>query len=218
MSKGREGALLDDKERQKTEMRGAISTTTMFGLFCLIYIVEWHGIGTNVIVNAFSAPVSPHKHSDKPSAFTIRVCENKHCAKQQKQSSAAAGNLKNSRPLAQMLQDLTHTPSANIITVEQSGCLSQCGKGPNISIIAHHRNHNKNKKKQQTQSGDQEQESLCHGIDNPMAAALALKDNIADYEVPKVLLAACAVMAQAVQGMWCVRSFLARRWGSLLQT
>mmetsp|Transcript_29 Transcript_29/g.62 ORF Transcript_29/g.62 Transcript_29/m.62 type:complete len:288 (-) Transcript_29:734-1597(-) len=60
------------------------------------------------------------------SSINIKICQNKDCCKNF--PSKYDGGL------IQILQDLVITTTGTMVTVESSGCLSQCNYGPNISV------------------------------------------------------------------------------------
>ena len=59
---------------------------------------------------------------------SIRICQNKHCVRNYPRKYDGG--------LIQTIQDLIPSPSSTLqeISIESSGCLSQCNQGPNISI------------------------------------------------------------------------------------
>ena len=92
----------------------------------------------------------PNSSSTTSQHHQIKICQNKQCIKQF--SSNYDGNL------IQMFHDLlppspTTTTITNVddepttiqskVTIESSGCLSNCGKGPNVCIITHNNNKEK---------------------------------------------------------------------------
>jgi (2Fe-2S) ferredoxin len=68
------------------------------------------------------------------------------------------------------------------IHVESSGCLSQCGDGPNLALVA--REHN---------------ETVYNFIDSPQSAAVILQ-KVCGIQIPNILLAASDVMRKAELG------------------
>eukprot|EP00977_Amphora_coffeiformis_P027316 scaffold34603_cov212-Amphora_coffeaeformis.AAC.9 len=104
-------------------------------------------------------------------SFKIQVCQNKDCCRQ----------WKHPQNLPETLQDLL-PPDAAPVEVEITGCLSQCGKGPNLVL------HNSGASSSQ----------LVQGVVGP----LQLADELQDYmgiHVPSKLVAAATVMEKATR-------------------
>ena len=99
---------------------------------------------------------------------TVKVCSNKHCCKQ------FQGKLS----LAETLNDLVLPEAAGRLKIEPSGCLSNCGKGPNICIA---------------QNGEQ----VVNGLVNAASAKAQLDLMDATHST---LLAAVNVMEKAERG------------------
>ena len=99
----------------------------------------------------------------------IQVCQNKDCCRRWTLTA----------PLPETLHDLL-PPNADSVEVETSGCLSQCGKGPNMCVKT------------------REQGEYLQGITNPAMLAVQLEE-IAG-KVPAKLLAAVNVMEKAQKG------------------
>jgi len=99
----------------------------------------------------------------------VQVCQNKDCCQRWTLST----------PLPETLQDLL-PPKADSVEIESTGCLSQCGKGPNLCIKT------------------KMQEQCVHGVIN--AAMLAVQLGEVDGKVPSKLLAAVNVMEKAQKG------------------
>ena len=114
-------------------------------------------------------------HSLQPT-YTLKVCQHKTCTKQHNSIN---------RPLLQIVRDLIPPETLGIISIEPSGCLSQCGLGPNIVV--------------RTKSTSEEQEKLYNGVDSPQAAVVIL-DVACGIKVSPILIAACDVMSKAEQG------------------
>ena len=66
--------------------------------------------------------------------------------------------------------------------VEATGCLTQCGRGPNLAVVS--------------SSKTNQQETLYRLIDSPQAAAIVLEE-VSGIPVPSILIAACNVMQKA---------------------
>ena len=96
----------------------------------------------------------------------IKVCQHKNCLKQY-----TKGNL------VETFKNLINPESTSSISVESCGCLSGCGKGPNVSI----------------QSKD---ENIFGAVEDALAAATLLNSECS-YKCDNMLIAACDVMAQA---------------------
>ena len=112
--------------------------------------------------------------SDSRSRYIIQVCENKNCVKQFP-TSAAGGD-----GLIQLFSDLIH-PMANHIVLQSSGCLSQCGRGPNVCITTNPKS------------------NIYFGVKDAYIVGDLLKDEC-NIEISPILLAAVDVMAQANRG------------------
>lgn len=110
----------------------------------------------------------------------IQVCQNKDCCQRFEGSS--------STDLVRTLQDLlpSHDGDGTVVVVESSGCLSQCGKGPNISV-------------QQASSSSSEPPLLVHGVRDAIRAATELELSCS-VPVHSTLLAAVKVLEKAEQG------------------
>ncbi len=115
-------------------------------------------------------------------SYTIKVCQTKTCSQQHQGSGYAASR----RPLVRVIQDLIPPSRMSVqdvkIHVESSGCLSQCGNGPNLVVLARDRN-----------------ETMHNYIHSPQSAAVILQ-NICGIQIPKILLAASDVMRKAELG------------------
>lgn len=114
--------------------------------------------------------------------YIIKVCQSKTCIQQYQ----GGGYVAFRRPLARVIQDLI-PPSTMLVQdmrihIESSGCLSQCGYGPNLVVV------------------QENNEMLYNYIDSPQSAAVILH-NICGIQVPKILLAASDVMRKAELGM-----------------
>lgn len=122
---------------------------------------------------ALTVPDSPTSPSN---TYIIQVCENKDCLKQFPSTGGVDG-------LFQVLSDLIHPMTTNVV-LQRSGCLSHCGKGPNICISSTFM-----KTKTNTFSG----------VKDVYIASGILKDEC-NVEVSPLLLAAVDMMSQANRG------------------
>jgi len=110
------------------------------------------------------------------SSSKVRVCQNRDCCRQ----------WKHPQNLPETLQDLL-SPDADSVEVEITGCLSQCGKGPNL-LITH------------SDSGTSSSSSqLVQGVTDPVLLSNELKDRLG-IRVSSKLVAAVTVMGRATQG------------------
>ena len=114
----------------------------------------------------------------------IKICHNKDCTKK------GGGD-----PLVQTFRDLIPASSGSdsaaqsndlVISVEKSGCLSQCGRGPNVSVV-----------------NDKNEEKMYFGVADAMTASAVL-EVAADEEYPIALLVAATVISEAEQGEFFV--------------
>jgi predicted metal-binding protein len=105
----------------------------------------------------------------------ISVCQNKDCCQRFTLKSATLG---------QTLDHLLHHGQRQLheeVQVKTTGCLGNCGKGPNIQI-----------------DGSIHRNRLVSHLDTPEAAAVALKE--LDFVVHPTLLAATNVMERSSRG------------------
>lgn len=116
--------------------------------------------------------VSSH-HCDSSSQYIIKVCENKNCLKQFPVAAGVDG-------IFQVLSDLIHPQASNIV-LQSSGCLSQCGRGPNICVTS------------------KQKSSIFFGVKDAYIASSLLKDEC-NIEISPLLLAAVDLMSQANRG------------------
>ncbi len=72
------------------------------------------------------------------------------------------------------------------VSVEKSGCLSQCDRGPNICIV-----------------NDKNEEKLYVGISDPTTAS-AILEVVTEMDYPIALLLAATMINDAQQGEWTV--------------
>jgi hypothetical protein len=121
--------------------------------------------------------------SSRPRIHTIQVCQSKDCC--QRFTGRACD-------LVQTLRQITYNTN-EVVTMESTGCLSHCDKGPNVRILL------------QTKRGTTtttNEEILQHGINSAAAAAavLELVSGTDGLKIHPTLLAAWKVMEQAHQG------------------
>lgn len=109
------------------------------------------------------------------SSYTIQVCQNKDCCRR---FQGKASNL------AQTLEQIL--PSDTAIKVETTGCLSQCGHGPNICV----------------KSEDGEDEKFLNGIETAYMAAASLEILDPSLSIPSTKLAAWNCMEKSLKGMY----------------
>lgn len=100
----------------------------------------------------------------------IEVCQNKFC----KRNFDNAGST-----LPQVVRDLLPPRDAPKITIQETGCLSRCDKGPNMRMFL--------------QKNDQAYE--LHGVKDHFQLAAALEEF--DIDVSSKYLAACTVLEKA---------------------
>jgi len=111
-------------------------------------------------------------------SIVIKVCQSKTCTKQHGSQL---------RSLVTVMQDLIHTSNntnsmTTTMNVEATGCLTQCGRGPNLAVVS--------------SSKTNQQETLYRLVDSPQAAAIVLEE-VSGIPVPSILIAACNVMQKA---------------------
>lgn len=130
------------------------------------------------VASAFSPLLTPTTSFGWPSPppptttkkCVIKVCHNKDCCKK------GGGEA-----LLETFRDLIPPPSPGeaSIAIESSGCLSQCGKGPNVLVV-----HN------------DDSEKMYFGVEDPMSAS-AVIDVATGEEYPINLLLAATYISQA---------------------
>ena len=101
----------------------------------------------------------------------VKVCHNKDCQKR-----GGGEHLLNT------FNDLIPKEEIERVVIESSGCLSQCGKGPNVVVI-----------------GDDNKEKLYFGVEDPTTASAVLEVATGE-EYPINLLVAAASIAEAKHG------------------
>lgn len=110
--------------------------------------------------------------SESPS-LRIQVCQNKDCKKRYRSCSSLPDTLHDLLPPGELLD----------AEIESTGCLSECGKGPNVRVI--------NKKNKQ--------ETILHDVTDTTIAAVELQA-ICSVQIPSKLIAATSVMEKAQKG------------------
>ena len=149
----------------------------------LLLVVWCCGILTTTTTTAFALG-----SSSSSGLLTAEICQNKDCCRQW------TTTMTTTQSLPETLQDLL--PPDNLLAggvqIQVTGCLSQCGKGPNL--VLHHDN-NKDRKKSDS--------TLVHGVTSPVVLAQVLHEHW-DIHVPSKLLAAVSVMEKARKGMSCL--------------
>eukprot|EP00571_Detonula_confervacea_P012329 CAMPEP_0172300916 /NCGR_PEP_ID=MMETSP1058-20130122/2915_1 /TAXON_ID=83371 /ORGANISM="Detonula confervacea, Strain CCMP 353" /LENGTH=256 /DNA_ID=CAMNT_0013010863 /DNA_START=54 /DNA_END=824 /DNA_ORIENTATION=- len=125
--------------------------------------------------NVFSTIILTSSLSVPPTSSNcvIKVCHNKDCTKK------GGGE-----PLLNTFRDLLPAPSLGEsprVSIESSGCLSQCGKGPNVAVAVGNGN---------------EEDKLYFGVEDPTTASAVL-DVATGEEYPINLLVAAASISQA---------------------
>lgn len=107
--------------------------------------------------------------SQKNTQCSVRVCHNKDCVKK------GGGE-----PLLNTFRDLL--PGGSNVTIERSGCQSQCGKGPNVSTV-----------------GNDGQEKTYFCVEDPTTAS-AILDAATGQEYPINFLVAATSIVEAERG------------------
>ena len=121
-----------------------------------------------------------NRGEQQPQPHEVRICQNKDCCRQW----TLAQNL------PETVQDLL-PPDAAPVQVQATGCLSQCGKGPNLTM----QNNNNN----QNGLASSSQQVMLHAVQGPMALAAELQEQLG-IRVPSKLLASVTVMDKARKG------------------
>lgn len=103
----------------------------------------------------------------------VQICQNKHCCQQ----------WPHQQDLPNTLLDLL--PPDVDVDIEVTGCLSECGKGPNMIFLLHKKDRSS---------------VLLHAMNGPMHVAGELEDHFG-IRVPSKLVAAVTVMDKASKGM-----------------
>ena len=127
-----------------------------------------------LVANSSPAVAFSGKSTSSPQHI-VKICQNKDCRKRFS-PRAPDGSL------VDTIRDLMPS-SSNDIVVESSGCLSQCGKGPNICVLR----------------ADSGKERLFFGVDSASTAA-AILDVSCDYDAPVDLILAADKISKAQIG------------------
>ena len=130
-----------------------------------------------LIANSSVLAFSGTSSGSSPQHF-VKICQNKDCRKRFS-PRAPDGSL------VDVVRDLFPSSSnnTNIIAVESSGCLSQCGKGPSVCVV----------------EADSGKERLFFGVDSASTAA-AILDVSCDYDPPVDLILAADKISKAQIG------------------
>lgn len=104
-----------------------------------------------------------------PAPITIQVCQNKDCCRRFQAQSK----------LPEVLEDLLD----DSVSIQATGCLSHCGKGPNVCI------------KHLGKAG------FRGGITNPSLAVLFLEEELQEQPLSTKRIAAVKVLEKGHQGM-----------------
>lgn len=123
-------------------------------------------IDVSILLILFLAIWSSTVHSLASEHFKFKVCHNKHCVKM--------GGGEN---LLFKLENLVGNEAVHPfgIELESSGCISECGKGPNVKVNSN--------------AGS----LVFRGIQDVDAAADMLKNSMS-FSVPPLIIAACNIM------------------------
>ena len=140
----------------------------------VIEIILFSVIILTHISNAFQFPFAKNNNHKLPAEWTVRTCQNKDCCKQWTLTYQG---------LPEVLQDLLTPEIAPRVHVEGTGCLSLCGKGPNMEL----------------QSNQQSSAFTLNGMSGSMSLALELEERL-EIEVPSKLIAAVTVLEKAAKG------------------
>ena len=125
-------------------------------------------------------PYSTQSLAMPKKSVIIKVCQNKDCMKRFPASSGDGGLLQTFRDL---IPPRENTDTS--ISIEASGCLSQCGKGPNVSLTT---NENKN-----------EEKTKFYSSVTDLQMASAVLEVGAEIDAPIQLMVAVEVMAKAAK-------------------
>lgn len=144
------------------------------------------GLSSILILSIFTSPPTTHglSSSSNPSK-KVQICQNKDCCK--------SFPAKYDGGLYQAMRDLLPNQQLrNEISIEKSGCLSQCNRGPNVNIV--------------NKENEERSERMFGRIDGILAGAVALDVGLG-IDCPGELMAALESMASAHQGELCFRIF-----------
>mmetsp|Transcript_5224 Transcript_5224/g.5965 ORF Transcript_5224/g.5965 Transcript_5224/m.5965 type:complete len:265 (-) Transcript_5224:347-1141(-) len=142
-----------------------------------------------ILLALFQISLSLNVKAPVKTKYSINVCQNKNCVKQHCSKNGSA-----TRPLQDILNDLLPPEKRDEVEVSSSGCISQCGKGPNVEIVS------KTIQQEKTLFGNREKTienaRLFNGIDSTDMASKLLEAGIG-ITPPMMLVAACSVLSSA---------------------
>ena len=135
-------------------------------------------VSAYLIANSSILAFSGTSSSASSPQHIVKICQNKDCRKRFS-PRAPDGSL------VDVVRDLfpSSSDNTNSIAVESSGCLSQCGKGPNVCVA----------------EADSGKERLFFGVDSASTAA-AILDVSCDYDPPVDLILAADKISKAQIG------------------
>ena len=154
--------------KSRKRQRSALTSLGSLGSVCLVANFSPSLVAPTAVL-AFSG-----KTSSSPNHI-LKICQNKDCRKRFS-PRAPDGSL------VDTIQDLLPS-SSDDIAIEPSGCLSQCGKGPNMCVV-------------EATTG---KERLFFGVDSASTAA-AILDVACDYDPPVDLILAADKISKAQIG------------------
>ena len=135
-------------------------------------------VSAYLIANSSILAFSGTSSSASSPQHIVKICQNKDCRKRFS-PRAPDGSL------VDVVRDIfpSSSDNTNSIAVESSGCLSQCGKGPNVCVV----------------EADSGKERLFFGVDSASTAA-AILDVSCDYDPPVDLILAADKISKAQIG------------------
>lgn len=135
-------------------------------------------VSAYLIANSSILAFSGTSSSASSPQHIVKICQNKDCRKRFS-PRAPDGSL------VDVVRDLfpSSSDNTNNIAVESSGCLSQCGRGPNVCVV----------------EADSGKERLFFGVDSASTAA-AILDVSCDYDPPVDLILAADKISKAQIG------------------
>ena len=117
--------------------------------------------------------------SQGPITTRIKVCQNKDCQKRFHKFSQT-------ETLVQTFSDIIPPSASSNVAIESTGCLSQCGNGPNVSISG-------------SVSGGEQTEKIFGGVDGALMASAVLEVG-GGIGSPDLLLIAAEAIAKSTRG------------------
>jgi hypothetical protein len=153
----------------------------------VVLVVMTHSLASPSAVGLVQALAST------PTTTRIQVCQNKDCRQRWSLQT----------PLPEVVHDLlsagnvastTHVP----FRVESTGCLSQCGQGPNVCVI---NASGDSGAAVAAAAGTTGSEVYLNGLSTPIAVVSQLEDALST-SIPSKLLAAVTVLERAQNGMY----------------